>query len=64
MLCIPLWARVQAKACRDVLAEWEAQSSGALWRAHGVYGSRCEDDDAVDKGGGGVTARACLLYIK
>ena len=49
------WARAQAEAHRDVLAEREAQSSGALGGLTG-YGSGSEDDDdddAVDEGGGG-----------
>ena len=50
------WARAQAEAHRDVLAEREAQSSGALGGLTG-YGSGSEDDDdddddAVDEGGG------------
>lgn len=58
------WARAQAEAHRDVLAEREAQSSGALGGLTG-YGSGSEDeddDDAVDEGGGGgVTEPATVL---
>ena len=50
------WALAQAEAHRDVLAEQEAQSSGALGGLTG-YGSGSDDDDdgddAVDEGGGG-----------
>lgn len=54
------WARAQASAHRDVLAEREAQSSGALGGLTG-YGSGSEDDDAVDEGGGGVTEPVPVL---
>ena len=52
------WTRAQAEAHRDVLAERDAQSSGALGGLTG-YGSGSEDDnDAMDEGGGGVTEPA------